>query len=142
MATFFKFEQFIEDLAHGVHDLETDTLKVYLSNAAPSASADAVKTDLAEITNQNGYTAPVTVTVSSSGQTSGTYTLVLTDIVPMVTASGGSVGPFQYIVLYNDGTTVKTDPLIGAWDYGSEVTLLSGETFDVDFTSDTITLGP
>ena len=129
MAAFFKFNQFVEDVAHKVHDLETDALKIYLSNATPDAAADAVKTDLAEITQEHGYTAPLTCTQSSSGQTAGTYKLVLAD-PSVVTASGGTVGPFRYAVLFNDDSA--SDSLIGCWDYGSSITLQSGETFTVD----------
>lgn len=138
MATYNKFNQFVEDLANGVHNLGSDTLKVYLSNATPSASLDAVKADLAEITNENGYTAPVTVTVDSSVESGGTYTLaVTTDIT--ITATG-SVGPFQYVVLYNDTPTAPADPLIAWWDYGSAVTLANGETFTIDFTASILTI--
>ncbi len=136
MATFNKFNQFVEDLGLGVHNLDTGALKVYLSNAAPSASADAVKTDLAEITNQNGYTAPVDVTGVWS-ETGGTATLSGTDVV--ITATG-AVGPFQYVVLYNDTPTSPADPLIGWWDYGSAITLANGETFTVDFGASILTL--
>mgnify|MGYP003419720287 FL=1 len=136
MATFNKFNQFVEDLGLGVHNLDTGALKVYLSNAAPSASADAVKTDLAEITNQNGYTAPVDVTGVWS-ETGGTATLSGTDVV--ITATG-AVGPLQYIVLYNDTPTSPADPLIGWWDYGSAITLANGETFTVDFGASILTL--
>jgi hypothetical protein len=136
MATFNKFNQFVEDLGLGVHNLDTGALKVYLSNAAPSASADAVKTDLAEITNQNGYTAPVDVTGVWS-ETGGTATLSGTDVV--ITATG-AVGPFQYVVLYNDTPTSPADPLIGWWDYGSAITLANGETFTVDFGASILTI--
>jgi hypothetical protein len=125
MAAFNKFQQFVEDLGLAVHNLNTGTLNIYLSNAAPSASADAVKTDMAEITNQNGYTAPVD-TQNTWAETGGTATLTGTAIT--ITASG-AVGPFQYVVLYNDTPTSPADPLIGWWDYGSAVTLASGETF-------------
>ena len=125
MAAFNKFQQFVEDLGLAVHNLSTGTLNIYLSNAVPSASADAVKTDLAEITNQNGYTAPVD-TQNTWAESSGTATLTGTAIT--ITASG-AVGPFQYVVLYNDTPSSPTDPLIGWWDYGSAVTLASGETF-------------
>lgn len=131
MAIYNKFNQFVEDLAHKVHNLGSDALKVYLSNATPSASADAVKADLAEITNQNGYTAPVAVTVTTSAESSGTYTLAGNQCV--VTASGGTVGPFQYVALYNDTPTSPADPLIAWWDYGSALTLQDGETFTVKF---------
>ena len=136
MASFVKFHQFVEDLGLGVHNLDTGALKVYLTNATPSASADAVKTDLAEITNQNGYTAPVDVTGVWS-ETGGTATLSGTDVV--ITATG-AVGPFQYVVLYNDTPTSPADPLIGWWDYGSAITLANGETFTVDFGSTVLTL--
>jgi hypothetical protein len=135
MATFNKFHSFVEALAEKVHNLGSDTLKVYLSNATPSASADLVKADLAEISAGNGYTAGGNqATISSSSQTSGTYKLVLADPATW-TASGGSIGPFQYAVLYND--TAANDELIGWWDYGSAVTLNAGETFTVDFDAST-----
>jgi hypothetical protein len=136
MATYNKFEIFTEDLAEKVHDLNADTLKVYLSNATPSASADAIKTDLAEITNQNGYTAPVDVQNATS-RTGGTTSITGVDVV--VTASG-AVGPFQFVPLYNDTPSSPLDPLIGWWDYGSAVTLANGETFTVDFGSSLFTL--
>ncbi len=136
MATFNKFNCFVGDLGDKVHDLDADSLKVYLSNATPSASLDSVKADLAEITNQNGYTAPVDVTGvwSASG---GTGTLTGTDVV--ITATG-AVGPFRYVVLYNDTPTSPADPLIGWWDYGSAVTLANGETFTVDFGASILTI--
>jgi len=129
MATFNKFECFVGDLGLKVHNLNTDTLNVYLSNAAPSTSADTVKADLAEITNQNGYTAPVDVQNTFS-ETTGTGTLAGTKVV--ITATG-AVGPFRYVPLYNDTPTSPADPLIGWWDYGSSISLASGETFSIKF---------
>lgn len=131
MASYFKFNQFIEDLGLGVHNLDTGALKIYLSDAAPSATLDAVKADLAEITNQNGYTAPIDV-ASTYSETSGTGNLAGTDAVVNAT---GTVGPFRYPILFNDTPTSPADPLIGAWDYGGEVTLANGESFTVDFGS-------
>lgn len=131
MAAFNKFQQFVEDVAHGVHDLATDTLKVMLSNSAPTATDDT-KSDLTEISAGAGYSAGgATVSITSSEQTGGTYKLVLGDAV--FTASSGSIGPFRYAVLYNDSPTSPADPLIGWWDYGSSITLADGESFTVDF---------
>lgn len=128
MATFNKFNSFVEALAEKAHNLGSDTLKFLLTNTAPSAS-NSVKADLTEISAGNGYTAGGTAaTISSSSQTSGTYKLVLADVV--FTASGGSIGPFRYAVLYND--TAASDELIGYYDYGSSITLASGETFTID----------
>ena len=141
MASFFKFNSFVEHLAEGSHNLGSNTLKLYLSNTAPDAANDSYKTDVAEITNENGYTAPVTVTITGSSQTGGTYSLVGSDLSPMVTASGGTVGAFRYVVLYNDTmTTPSDDGLIGSWDYGSSITLQDGETFDVDFGASILTI--
>lgn len=128
MATFNKFNPFVEALAEKVHNLGSDTLKIMLSNTAPS-SANGVKADITEISAGNGYTAGGnTVTITSSAQTSGTYKLVGDDVVFTAT---GSVGPLRYAVLYN--STPVAGNLIGWWDYGSSVTLASGDTFTVDF---------
>ena len=127
---FNKFQNFVDDLCNGVHDLDgTDTLEVYLSNVTPSASADAVIADLAEIATGSGYTGPVDV-LNTGSETSGTFTVAGTDVV--ITASG-AVAQFRYVVLMNTTPTSPLDPLIGWWDYGSAVDLASGETFTVDF---------
>lgn len=133
MAAFNKFNQFVADVASGVHQLQTGTaqvFKVMLTNSAPTAT-NAVKADITEISAGNGYTAGgVSIGTITGGQTSGTFKFVGgTD--PVVTATG-SVGPFRYVVLYNDTPTSPAKPLIGWWDYGSAVTLATGETFTVD----------
>lgn len=129
MAAFNKFQNFVQALAEKEHNLSADALHVYLSNATPSASLDAVKADLAEITAANGYAAGGPDTQNTGAEATGTYTLTGTKCV--VTASGGTVGPFQYVVLYNN--THATDALIGWWDYGSALTLNDGESFSVKF---------
>lgn len=140
MATYNKFQNFVEDLGKGVHQLHAagHLLKVYLSNAAPSASLDAVKADLAEISAGNGYTAGGEDAQNDYTETTGTGTLTCVDIV--WTASGGTIGPFQYAVLYNDTPASPLDPLIAWWDYGSATTLQIGETFTVDFGATTFTI--
>ena len=130
MATFNKFNSFVEAVAEKKHDLGADTLKVMLTLTAPVAT-NTVKADLTEIAAGNGYTAGGnTATQTSSAQTSGTYKLVLADPTTW-TASGGAIANFRYAVLYND--TATNDELIGWWDYGSTVTVNAGETFTVDF---------
>lgn len=131
MATYNKFQDFSEQLIRGVHDFDAHTFKVYLSNTAPSASADAVKADLAEISAGNGYTAGGTATTITISETTGTTTVSGTQVV--FTAAGGSIGPFQYAVLYND--TSASDNLVGWWDYGTAVTLADTETFTVKFSN-------
>ena len=129
MAVFVKFEAFSEHLAEKVHDLNADTIRVYLSNTAPIVATHAVKADLAEITNQNGYAAPVD-TQNATSRSGGVTSVTGVDVV--VTATG-AVGPFRYVVLYNDTPTSPADPLIGYWDYGSSISLANGETFTIDF---------
>jgi hypothetical protein len=131
MATFNKFEAFTEHLAEKVHDLNADTLKVYLTNATPDAAADAIKADLAEISAGNGYTAGGGDTQNATSRTGGVTSVTGVDFV--WTAAGGSIGPFRYVVLYNDTPTSPADPLIGWWDYGSALTLADTETFTTDF---------
>jgi len=138
MATFNKFETFVGDLGDKVHDLDADLIKVYLTNATPSTSADSIKTDLAEITAENGYTAGGDDIQNAWAEASGTGTLTGVDVV--ITASGGTVGPFRYVVLYNDTPTSPADPLIAWWDYGSIVTLQDTETFTVDFGASVLTI--
>lgn len=125
MVAFVKHEPFVEDLAEKVHNLGSDTITVYLSATAPTASWGT----LSQVT-QVSYTNLSTrvVTISASSQTSGTYSAVATDLV--LTASG-AVATFRYVGLYND--TAASDQLIGYYDYGSSVTLASGETFTLDF---------
>lgn len=132
MAAYNKFQGFVGYLGTKVVDCNADTFNVYLSNATPSASADNVKADLAEITNENGYTAPVDVQNTYS-ETAGTGTCTAVDVVVSAT---GNVGPFQYVVLYDDTVSSPVvDPLIAWWDNGSAVTLSNGESFTVDFTT-------
>ncbi len=129
MATFSKFQSFVEALAEKKHDLGADTLKVMLTLIAPVAT-NTVKANLTEIAAGNGYTAGGTATtITSSAQTSGTYKLVITDVT--FTASGGSIADFRYVVLYND--TALNDELIGWYDYGATLTITNGNSFLTDF---------
>jgi hypothetical protein len=133
MASFNKFNAFVEYLAEGKMNLETDALKIVLTNTAPSA-ANSVFGDLTEISGGSGYTAGGNaVTVASSGQTSGAYKLVLDDLT--ITASGGSIGPFRYFVLVDTTPTTPNKPLVGWWDYGSAMTLADCESVTVDFSA-------
>jgi hypothetical protein len=130
MPTLTKFYSFVEAVHEKVHNLGSDTLKVLLTNTAPSLS-NTVKADISgELSTANGYTAGgATITVTASSQSSGLYTLIASDVT--WTASGGSIGPFRYAVIYND--TASSDQLIGYIDYGYSITVASGQTFTIDF---------
>ena len=129
MASYNKFNQFVEDLGRKVHNLNADTLKILLSNSAPLAS-HAVRGDITEISAGNGYSAGGSAIGSSAyAQSGGTGKLTGNDVV--FTASG-TLGPFRYAVLYNDTPTSPADPSIGWWDRGGSITLASGDTVTVD----------
>lgn len=127
MASFTKFNSFVEAVAEKVHNLGSDQLVVALCNAANAPTAG--NSQLSNLT-QISYTnlSSRNVTTASSAQSSGTYKLTCNDLV--LTASG-TVAAFRYVVLYND--TATNDELIGYYDYGSDLTLLNGETFTIDF---------
>lgn len=130
MASYVKFQAFVEHLAEKVHNLGSDQLKIALTNTAPDAAADAVVADLpTEVTYT--FLSSRNVTTSSSAQTSGTYKLVCADLT--LTSSGGSTGALRYVILFNDTPTSPADPLIAYWDYGSSITLADGETLTIDF---------
>lgn len=128
MATFNKFNSFVEALAEKVHNLGSDTLTVALTNSAPLAT----NTQLSNITQisytniQNGTTTGRDLTGVTSSQTNGTYKLDADDLVLTAT---GTVPTFRYVVLFNN--TATNDELIGWYDYGASVDLLNGETFTI-----------
>lgn len=137
MATYNKINQFVEDLAHGVHDLSSDQLVVALTAAANAPVAtNSVLADLTEISYTN--LSSRNITTSSSSQSSGSYTLVLADL--QLDASGGSVATFRYVAIYNDTPGTPQDPLICWYDNGGDVDLADGESFTIDFGAQLFTL--
>ncbi|MFN9803973.1 MAG: hypothetical protein ACK54Y_09115 [Bacteroidota bacterium] len=126
MAVFNKFNAFVEAVAEKVHNLGSDQLTLALTNTLPT-SANSVLADITQISYTNLSTRNLTTTASS--QTGGLYKLVVSDIT--LTSTGGSTGPFRYVVVYN--STAAGGPLIGWYDYGTSLTLNSGESLAVDF---------
>lgn len=128
MAAYNKIQQFVEDICEKVHDLGTDQLTVALTNAANAPVAtNTVLANLTEIAYTNLSSRAITTT--SSVHTTGTYKLTLTDLV--LTASGGPVAGFRYVVVYN--SAAAGGPLIAWYDYGSDLVLADGESLTVDF---------
>jgi hypothetical protein len=127
MAAFNKFNAFVADVANKVHNLGSDTLKIMLSDVAPVAT-NSIKANLTEIATGNGYAAGGSaVTITASSQSSGTYKLVGNNVT--FTASGGSIAQFRYVAIYN--STPGSGNLIGWWDYGTEVNITNGNSFQV-----------
>lgn len=140
MASFNKFNCFVQDVANKQHDMKTgtsDVYKVYLTNTAPVATNTVYNTP-ADLSAANGYTAGGgSIGTVAGSQTSGTFSFA-GSANPSWTASGGSIGPFQYAVLYNSSNASK--PLIGWWDYGTALTLTNGNTFTVSLGSPILTI--
>jgi hypothetical protein len=124
MASYNKFNTFVADIANKSHNLGSDQLRIALTNSAPSASDTSLQTEVS-YTNLSGSN-PTYITTTSSSQSSGTYKLILSDLVLTAT---GSVGPFRYIELYNN----TASKVIGWYDYGSSISLANGDTFTIDF---------
>jgi hypothetical protein len=133
VASYVKYQNFVEDFGNKVHDLvgTNDTLKVALTNTAPNVATHAVFADITEISAGAGYTAGGADTQNDGSESGGTLTVTGVDVT--FTASSGSIGPFRYVVLYNDTPVSPADPLIAYWDYGSSITLADGESFTVNF---------
>jgi hypothetical protein len=125
MASFQKFQPFVEKLAEKTFNLQSDTLKVALTNSAP-AGTESQLSQITEVSYANCSSR--NLTVSTSAQTGGTYKLVIADLTLTAT---GTVGPFRYVVIYDD--TATNDELIAFFDRGAALTLESGDTLPLDF---------
>lgn len=125
-ASYNKYTAGVENLLEG-SNAGSDTWKVALSNTVNAADTTFTPgtTDLA---TGNGYTqGGNTAAVSSATHSAGTYRLILSDPATW-TASGGTIGPFRYAILWNSTTNAP----VGYWDYGSSITLQIGDTFTAD----------
>lgn len=139
MATMNKVNIFVEDLYKATHDFTPSTghtfkVAFHAATNAPTASS----TVLSGLTQATTNADSVSLTVSTCSQTGGTLTMLWAD--KTVTATSGGIGPFRYVSIYNDTTTVKTDPVVCYYDYGSEITIAVGETFAFDWTTSSQTL--
>jgi len=127
MATFTKYQNGVEVLVTTAN-VSTDVFKFALTNTAPNVATHTTLADATEIAAGNGYTAGGATVAVTGSETSGTYTLTQ-DATVTITASGGAIAEFRYVVFYDD--TVAGDPLISYFDYGSAVNMADGETFDI-----------
>src|SRR5713101_7353598 len=128
MATYIKYQTFVENVAEKVHNLGADVLKIALTNTAPNVATHTVLADITEIAAGNGYSAGgAAVTITSSAQSGGTYKLVGNNVV--FTASGAGIATFRYAVFYN--STAAGGPLIASWDSGTAQNITAGNTFTV-----------
>ena len=118
-----------------VADLDADQFAVALSNTAPGAEGtdptgdgDGVLANVTEVAYT--FCSSRNLTLASSGQTGGTYAIDFNNLV--LTAGGGSVGPFRYVYVYDDTPAAPADPLVAYFDYGDNITLLDTEFLNVN----------
>ncbi len=132
MATFTFFDEFGSVLGLGDHELDAHTFKWALTNTAPTAASNTVLADITQLSAGSGYstggTTMASPTWAETGAGTGIWKFSGDDVV--FTASGGTIGPFRYAVLYND--THASDALVGYLDYGSNVSVTDGNTFTID----------
>lgn len=92
------------DLAHGVHKLNVDTLKLVLTNSPPDLNY-TVLDDIEQIAAEGGYIQDgFTLNVVSSEQILGVYRLKIEDYYFTAT---GDVPAHRYAVVYNASTPTK-----------------------------------
>lgn len=137
MATYNKIAGSREALVESIN-AGSDQWAICLTNTAPSSTSFTAGTS--DLATGGGYTqGGINVTTTTSGESSGTYRLILTDPGPW-TAAGANIGPFRYVTLVDKTVNLQ----IGYWDYGSSITLLSANsdtfTADLDGTNGVISL--
>ena len=140
---FLTVDAFMTELAKGSAsglNLTTDALEIYFTNASPNRSSAAVASDLAQITQKNGYAGPVTLTITSRGIHQHAYRIVASDPPTWEgtnATDGTGFGPFRYVVLLDKSTnaTFGSRKIIGYWTYPSAITVADGDFFKVDFSA-------
>lgn len=134
MVAYNKFNQFTEDLTRGVHNFSSgaQTFKVMLTNTAPVAT-NAVYADVSgtELTTTGGYTVGGIASAMSDSTSSGVEKVLATNVT--WTGSGGGMGPFRYVIVYNTTPASPLKPLVSWYDYGSSISLAAADTFTVSF---------
>jgi hypothetical protein len=137
MVAAVKYEPFVEGLADKLFDLfgTTDTVKAAIHSDAPTAATDDELADLTQ-TSGTGYTAGGEDTQNNATRTGGTITMTAVDVV--WTGGAGGFTAARYVSLHDDTST--TDRLIQSYDYGSNFTVASGETFTLNFGASVLTL--
>lgn len=128
MAVYNKFNQFVKDLIDGKHNFSSNTFKVFLTNTQPTVGMTA-KASMTELAAGSGYTAGGNTITITTSVASGVAKVSASNTT--FTAAGGTIGPFQFAVLYND--TAASDPPIAWWDYGTAITLADTEALTIVF---------
>jgi len=134
MATFTEPDCLSEDIANKVHDFNSDSFYLALTNTAPVLGTTFLLSNVTQISTGNGYT-----TLVDGGAGAKATTLSFSRTGQVTTVSGtsavwtatGAVGPFQYVVWVNDTPTSPLNPVIGWINHGSPITMASTDTYTI-----------
>lgn len=109
-------------------DLDTDTVNVMLVTATYTPTAThAFRSDITNEVTSTNYTAGGSALASRTITGTTTQTFDAAD-----TAWTNVTLTARYAILYKVVGTAATDPLIGAWDFGADVTATAG-TFTIQW---------
>ena len=117
---------FKEELLGGVHDLDTDTLKIALIKASPTGTYGAATTNYSDVTGNSdeatgtGYSAGGQALDSASITLSGTTAFVdfADEVFSTLTISADGA------IIYNSSQSNKA---VAVFDFGSTVTATNGD---------------
>jgi len=113
------------------------TFYVALSSTAPTVDTNTLS-EITHLSTGNGYTSGgVAIPRNSTGWPTLTeddtndYAQAVMQAASW-TASGGSIGPFQYVVLTGDGGTVGNREVLAWWPLSVAVTISNGSTWSAN----------
>ena len=143
-ALYTPFDKFIEAVAEGHHNLGSDEFYIALTNTLPDVATDSVYDPGGAHpppAADAGYpTGGISIgTNETPTQSGGVYTISPNGAPVVFLASGGSIGPFRYVIVFNK--TSPTSLLVGYFDYLINITLPEAGTFVFNCPSGIATLG-
>ncbi len=131
MAAFTEPDILSADIVNKVHNFTSDTIRIALSNTAPAPGTTFLLSNVTNITAGNGYVAAVEgagkaapLTVSRSGQTT-----TISHTSAVVWTATGAIGPFRYVIWWNDTPTSPANPVIGWIDIVTPITMANTDTY-------------
>lgn len=132
--TISRYNKFPLYFGGGQIDLDTDTFRLELYNSSHTFTAtNTARANISTnaLSSGNGYTSPgQNLTSVTWVESSGTITFDAADVT--WTASGGSIGPASFGVIYDDtSTSPSADLLAYSINFGGDQTAGDGTTFKV-----------
>jgi len=133
---FHTFDVWVSFGSSSLYDLVNDQMDVWLTNETPDPAnheghdpkVPAAK-NLEQIPFGFGYEGPIDIQ-QTNAFVGPIFTLSGEPI--LITAKGGSIGPFRFVVLEDADLIIGGAPVVIAfWDHGEETTILDGGSFEI-----------